>query len=447
MFMVKEEFANIRNLFLVRLKMASRSYIVSAIVLSGFYLIPLIDTVIEIINNNTRFYFNVSDISEIIIFAMIIVSIVSVILYRTTNVKLSVYPQTNNSRLISSLLVTYFTVFAVLGFFLVMYLINLGVFMLMSVFSYNIIFALNVDFRFIIAGFFVYLVYGLLIVSVIELIGAVLRKWTYYAAVILTTLFALLIINFAGVFGYLPKVFAFLVAEPSLLLFFLKATGLWLAITALTLIINRYTVFYKSHNQIMKKGTVITCIVIAAAIIVFLPGLINIGIYTGNDQDWDDGAIISPEDVFPLRDEDFSFDVSHLPAGSRINIEGTNINVMQPGQWMWSSNDNRAIVSGAEGLYDIQGDTIIVNFRPPWTMINGIEVGKYTNPQLSVHLEGNTLYIDYSVDNVGVNVIIMPIWNLARQFDYFKDMGVLSATAFGFTSGGNTSANIWIIVE
>ena len=97
MFMVKEEFTNIRKLFLVRLKSATTGYIVFALVFTGLLLIPLINNVIEIASNNTRPYYLVSDLSEFIIFGLIIGFIVSVIIYRSTNVKLSVYPQTNNS--------------------------------------------------------------------------------------------------------------------------------------------------------------------------------------------------------------------------------------------------------------------------------------------------------------------------------------------------------------
>jgi hypothetical protein len=415
--------------------------------MTGLFLIPLINNVIEIVNNNDRLYYDVSDLSGFLLFGLIIGLIVSVIIYRTTNVKLSVYPQTNNSRLISSMLLNYFIIVSVLLINLVMYLINLGVFKLMSDFSYNIVFALNINVGFIIAGFFIYLAYSFLIVSIIELIGALLRKWTYYAAVALTTLFVLLVVNFVRVIGHLPGILAFLVSEPSLLLFFLKAAGLWLAITAVTLLINRYTVYYKSRNQILRKSVVIVCIITSATIIVFLPGLVFNASVSNNGGDiyreWDEGDYLEENNYFNF--ERVIIDVSHIPDGNRINIDGTNIRIMQPGQWTSFSNDYSAIVSGAESLYDIQGDTVIVEYRPAWFLVNGIEVYRYTNQQLSVDLEGNTLIFNYSQDNV--HVLIMPIWNLARQFDYFKDAGVLGANALGFSSGGNGVASILIHVD
>jgi hypothetical protein len=447
MFMVKEELTNIKNLFKVRLKSAKNGLIVYALILSGLFLLPFISNVIEIVNNNTWLYHDVSDLSGFIIFGLVIGFIVTHVMYRTINVKLSVYPQTNNSRLISSMLINYFIVAMVLVSILVMYLINLGVFKLMAAFSYNIVFALNIDTGFIVAGFFVYLAYGFLIVSVIELIGTILRKWTYYAAVALTTLFALLIVNLARVIDHLSGMLAFLIAEPSLLMFFLKAAGLWLAITAVTLVINRYTVYYKSHNQVLRKSIVIACIIIAVAIIVVLPGIMfNVSVYDNSNEtywEWDEEGNLDGNNFINF--ERIVIDVSHIPDGSRINIDGTNIRVMQPGQWTSFSNDYSAIVSGAEELSNIQGDTIIVEYRPAWFLVNGIEVFKYTNAQISVHLEGNMLIIDYSFDNV--HVMLMPIWSLARQFDYFKDAGVLNATALGFTSGGHSAANIWIHVE
>jgi len=443
MFMVKEEFSNIKNLFKVRLKMAKNQYTTLALVFTGLFLIPLTSNINNVVSNTANPYNNISDMSEFILFGVIIGIIVSVIIYRTANVKLSVFPQTNNSRLISSLMINYFTVALLASLILAMYLINLGIFKLLSAFSFDIFFALNINFRFIIAGFFVYITYSFLLVAIIELIGAVLRKWTYYAAAILTTLFILLVVNFVRVIEYLPRVLSFLIGEPSLLLFFLKAAGLWLGITAVTLVINRYTVFYKSHNQILKKGIVITCIIVAAVIIVFLPGVLFEVSYSSSESYWGD-SFFADENI-SASFEEFTIDVSHLPAGSRINVEGININVMEPGQWVWSSGDYSAIVSGADSLYNIQGDTILIEYRPAWLLINGVEVLKYTNQQLSANLEGSTLYLNYTRDNV--HVMLMPIWNLARQFDYFKDMGVLGTNMLGFTSGGNSTASLWISVE
>ena len=442
MFMVKEEFTNIKNLFRVRLKTAKSGYIAFALVFTGLLLIPLINNIIDIIRNNTRPYNIVSDLSGFILFGVIIGLIISVIIYRTANAKLSVFPQTNNSRLISSLLINYFTVVMILVMILVMYMVNLGVFKLMSAFSYDIVFALNINYKFIITGFFVYLAYGFLLVSLVEFIGAVLRKWTYYAAIILTALFALFIVNFEKVLESLPGALAFLIAEPSLLLFFLKATGLWLAITTITLVVNRYTVFYKSHNQILKKGVVITCIIVAA-IVIIIPGTLFEVSYSSGDVLENDGTFIIDEHDY-VSIKEFTIDISHLQSGSRVDIDGTNIYIMQSDSWVWQTNGS-AIVSNTESLYSIHGDTIVIWYRPAWFLINGIEVLKYTNQQLSVHLEGNTLFLNYSYDNV--HVMLLPIWSLARQFDSFKDMGVLSANVLGFSSGGNRTTNIWIEVE
>jgi len=444
MFMVKEEFTNIKNLFKVRLKMAKSQYIVFALVFAGLLLIPLINNVSDIVSNSTTHYNDVPELSGFILFGIVGGLIVSIIIYRAANAKLSVFPQTNNSRLISAMLINYLTITLIVVMLLGMYLINLGTFKLMSVFFDNIVFALNIDVKFIIAGFFVYIAYSFLLVSVIEFIGAVLRKWTYYAAVALTTLLALMIINLPRIIGQLSRIFAFLIAEPSLLLFFLKAAGLWLVITAATLLLNRYTVFYKSSNKALKKGTVIICIIIAMAIIAITPAVIFEVSYSSNDDYWVEADWILDETDY-IAIEETTIDVSHLPKGSRIDIAGTNIHIWQPGQWMWSSDGIFANVSVSDELYDIQGDTITVVFRPAWFLVNGIEVFKYTNQQFTAHLEGNTLILNYTRDNA--HVLIIPVWNLARQFDYFKDMGVLGAHAFGTSSGGNSFANIWIDVE
>ena len=453
MFMVKDEFANVQNLLKVRFKTRGNSFLWLFIILGGFMLSSLIGTISTIVENrNSIHYYIVSDNSTIFLIGLVIGYIVMNIMYRSTNVKLSVFPQTNNSRFISWLLLNYSLIIVFSLMLLITYLVHYGVILLMSAFNDSIHLALNVDFGFIVAGLFAYLMYGFLIIATIELISAVIRKWSYYAIVTFIALFMLMVINLERVIEYIPRVLSFLIAEPSLILFFLKAIGLWLIITAVTLVLNHYTVYHKSQNWILKKRITIACVIIAIVIIVITPMILRFSI-TISDNSQNSGLVYSDVewddiDIFLPKTEEIKFDISHLPDGIKININGEDIKigVLNPDFMMiFSSNELVVYIGGAESLGNVQGDMIVVRYSPPWYIVNGIDIFRSKFPEVTIYFEGDTLFINYSFDNT--TVIIMPIWSMVRQFDIFKDKGVLTAHALGSSAGGSTNVTVFIDVE
>jgi hypothetical protein len=316
----------------------------------------------------------------------------------------------------------------------------------MSLFRENIYFALTVDAGFIITGFFVYLVYVFLILSVIELAGTILRKWTYYAAGAFVAGFTLMIVNITHVIEHAPGVLAFLIREPSLPVFFLKAAGLWLVITALALVINRCTVYYKSQSKAGKKDVVIICVVIGLAIAFVFPAVMRFSATPGASFSVSETETSQVEDFF-AGFEETRIDVSHLPRGSNINIKGENIAVLsEDGSVSNYHYNSDAVVHGAELLHNIQGDTIVILFRPVSHIVNGIEILQFSNPRITARLDGETLFLSHIRDSA--NVVIMPMWGIARQFDRFKDKEVFQAHSFGFSSSGwFGSTNVFIGVE
>ena len=457
MFMVKDEFANVQNLFKIRLKPYTKAFIWLFIIFALILLASLAGTVLMIIENIDGFSHNiVTDPSVTILICVFIGYSISVFMYRSANDKLSVYPQTNNSRYISWLLVNYsmMVIFALL--ILVPYLIHYGVIMLMSAFNDSIHLALNVDFGFIVIGFFVYLIYSFLIISVVELIGAAVRKWSYYAIVTLAALLTLMMVNLERVIENIPKVLSFLIFEPSLILFFLKAVGIWLGITAVTLILNHYTVYHKSQNWVLRRRIVIACVIIAVLITILTPILFRFDIVISSntpasntgvvriDSEWSNDQV--DNDSFITRAEEIRIDISHLPAGVNINIQGENINVIEDDSIViWSSNLITAYINNVDSLTDVHGDTLVIQYWKPWFMVNGIEISKFADPQVTAYLDGDTLFINYTFNRT--TVIILPIWSIVRQFDIFKDKGVLTGHALGSSGGGSMSVNIFIEVE
>jgi len=445
MFMVKDEFASIKNLLRVRIKTQARNFVWFFVVMALILVGTLAGTVIGIIRSDAVSYYNIGDYSTWFLVGMLAGYIIQIAMYRNTNNKLSVYPQTNNSRFISSLLFNIAWVLTLALSVVAIYLIKYGVLSLFSVFIDNIHFALNFDIGFVVAGFFVYAAYSLLFVAVAELIGVILRKWTYYAMVVFTAATSLLVINIMAVIEHTPSALAFLIHEPSLTLFFIKAVGLWLVITAVSLVINFFTVYHKSRNHTVKRSAVIVCIILASAIMIVVPLL-----WSSMTED-DLNITVSEVSSWPVADffseaEEIRIDISHLPSGSNLYIEGENINIVATGlATVFTAREFTASVSGTGSLEMIEGDTLIIRFLPPFFNVNGIELFSYANPRVTAYLEGNTLYIEYSVDNV--QVVIMPIWGIVRQFDCFRDRGLLPAHILGYMAGGRMNANINILVE
>ena len=444
MFMVRDEFMNIKNLLKVRIKTQSRYFIWLFIIAALLLLSTLIGTILHIIHNTGYVSFHtVADHSNTFLLALVFGYLFGITTYRNTNDKLSVYPQTNNSRYISWLLTNYILVVVIALIALLRYLLQLGVLSIFLVFTDSIHFALNIDFEFIIAGFLVYLVYCFLIVALFELIGAILRKWRYFAAMALAAVLSLMLTNIAAVIEYAPKALAFLIKEPSLIVFLLKAAGAWIVLTAAALVLNRYTVYHKSQSQAAKRGFIAVYIIIAVVIIVVVPIILITVPVEGSSSGPEETVYIEEaiEGTYPGADE-IRIDVSHLPEGSRVDIKGDNIRVYAEGEYTEYAQDfTNVSISVADSMQFIKGDTLIIKYYRPTYTAYGIDSMQFANPQVTAYLEGSTLYIDYTIDNT--QIIIMPIWSIAGQFERYQGRSVLPPDSFWHSEEiGNASIYI-----
>ena len=446
MFMVKDEYANMKNLFRVRVKSYTATFIWFFVVITFVFLASLTGTVVGILRSDTVRYYNITDFSGWMIFGLALGYVLQAFIYRNTNAKLSVYPQTNNSRFISSLLYNYIWVFIAALTVLVAYLLQYGVLSMLSVFVDNIHFALNFDMGFVVAGYFAYVLYVLLLVAVIELIAVILRKWTYYALAAFTAISSLLIVNFSMVIERAPNTLAFLFREASLSVFFVKSIVLLLVITAVAIVINHYTVYHKKQDRALNKSIVIGCVLIALAAVIIVPfALLNTTTATLQTQTIST-EVNAPWDTIWDRFEKIRIDISHLPQGSNIEIQVDNPNtIIIKDLATHFGRDTAAIISGTGALENIQGYTLYILYRPPTFLIDDIELFQFANPQFSVRLEGSSLIVDYYFDNA--QVIIMPIWDVIRQFDVFRDRNIFAGRPFGHSGGGNMTANINIWIE
>jgi len=450
MFMVKDEFDNIKRLLKVKLKIERRTMLWFFAVAATVFLTSLASTIFSLTRSDTpNFrYFNVMDISSNFLIWSVCLYIVSMFIYKWVNNNLSVFPQTNNSRFISTQICHYIFM-AVVGLCaLVFYFFYYGTIKLVSVFIDNIYFAIEISPGFLLTGYFIFIAYTFLLISIIELVGVILRKWTYYAAVAITAIASLVITNFTAVAEYAPRVLGFILHEQSVAMFMMKAVAVWLAIVAVSVFINNFTVYYKNNGQAKTKRAIFICACISIAILIILPFTIMFNVSKTTEST----SEVQSVDAFIL---DFfadasetRIDISHLPRGSNIAlIEGDNINTdtHAGGAAVITGQNLQAFVSGRDSLTNIQGDTLLIQFRPPFWHVNGFELAQHMNPEMTASLIGDTLRIDYNMESA--NVVILPIWGIAGQFNIFRDRGLVSENLLGRSAGGSQTANIFIRVE
>ena len=447
MFMVKDEFTNVKNLLKVKLKINGRTIFISFTVAAVIFLGSLITTVSGILLEDTLnlVHFQVMDFSITFLVIVFFMYITRMLAYKKINDVLTVFPQTNNSRFIATQIIGYLFMTAVALCALVFHLVYYGIIKLLSVFNDNIHLVINFDIGFIIVGLFVYLAYAFLLIGAIELIGTILRKWKHYAAVTLAAFVSLALVNIVTFLEYFPRVLSFLMGEPSVLLFMLKAAGIWLALVGLSLIINRFTVYHKSKVLAKTKHVFIICVAVGVMILIVLPLTIvsNTTSYTTEIA-----VAVRPFNEFPEESSITPIDISHLPRGSNLTLitsENITTDIGIENGAIITSRNHLAFVSTHGALTDIQGDTLIIEFQPPFFDVNGFELAGYMNPILNAYLVGDTLHIDYSIENS--RVVIMPTWGIARQFDIFRDRGLFSEGLVWNSMGGSMIANIFIWVE
>ncbi|MCL2709085.1 MAG: hypothetical protein FWF03_08230 [Defluviitaleaceae bacterium] len=446
MLMVKENYENTRSLLKVRLKTQARGFYWTAAVFAVLLVGSLSAAPIGMIGSEDSLqYYTITDYSVVFFYVIAIIFIIAVFSHRHTNARLSAFPQTNDSRYVSSLLLNFMFAFAVTLAACAAYLAHIGVFKLIAAFGYNICFALDFSAGFIAAGFFVHLAYASLILALLELIGAALRKWAPYAGVALTAVLALLVVNIGFVVENAPVYLAFILREPSLAAFFLKAAGTCLAFIAAAFILNRHTVYNK--NRTSGKKITIACVVATAIVSLLVPTFLMTNFASSENDSF---QIVEMEYETPVDNAEgfgeIRIDVSHLPRGSGIAVEGENIAVMiKNSSSVNSIQKSDVVVLNASALDDLQGDTIVLRVNLAAFLVNGADVMKYTNQRVEARLDGLTLVVDYIRDEAVV--VIMPVWGLSRQFDAFKEKNVFPAHSFGFSSGWESFPSIYIGVE
>lgn len=422
MFMVKDEYLNIKKLLNVKIKAYKNNLIWFFIVVLIIFISNLVQTVANVLFVYTEGIKShiIQDYSYIFFFSLLFAYFILMLLYRNTNNYLSVFPQTNNSRFITSQILNCLIAVMVGTTVLIMYLLDYTIFSIISYFKNGIYLIYDFDVGFIIVGFITFMIYSFIIIAISGLIGAVLLKWRYYAIVSFTLIVSLIISNFKKVIEYAPKLFAFLLNEPKPVLFIIKGIGLCIIINVISLVINNNTIYYKSQKKITASKLVIFCTTIGITPIISIILLNHSYTNSSTNSSINLSMVDEIDEKYISKFEKIRIDVSHLPKGSKIKIEGDNIFIPYVST-AYSIYD--IAVNNTELLNSLQGDTIVINYSLPEHYVYDYAMSKFTKPEITINLAGDTLYINYTYENA--DVIFLPIWSIAKQFECYKNKNLI----------------------
>jgi len=458
MFMVKEELKNAGKLLCVRLRTQSREFVYFCVVMLVLVSARIFFAIFRVINSDAINYHIIADASILLFLGILVGYIFNITTYRSINDKLAVYPQSNTSRLLSMLMFNFVVIFFVTFMVMLDYIILSSALRITSLLIENVFIGYDFNIGFLLTGFLIHFFYGSLIMSIIELIATIVRKWSYFALVGFTLIFSLTLANIQTVTRYIsPDILAFITQESSLPIFFLKVIGMLAVVIGLSLVINYKTVYHKIQGNIVNKGVVFICIVLIfffAIVIPFVTFVTPSTVIVTNEADEVTEFTLSENNSIYTQ---IILDISHLPRGSDIEIVDVNSNVRRPNDPVDTNLispyvivEYRMGIIEEDGvtihnvLNNIQNDTLIIEYVLPEFEVHEVDVVSFTNLRLNIHLDGNRLYIDYLVNPA--QVLIFPVWSQAWQFTRFRDRNIV-ASPVALSSWRSTGAMVLMRVE
>jgi len=444
--MEKNELKNAGHLTRIKLKNEKRILLIGAF---GMGFLPLTNlfgflTWLYSADDRVGNYYQWPDSSMLLSYGILIAIIVINCFYRTDNQNYAVYPQTNTTRFLSAQALFY----ALIAFFgvvlLASYLIQYSVVAAIASGNKSIHLIYHFDIGFVVAGFFTLIVYLSLIAALISLVATLVRKFRIYAIAVFIVIAGILIAQPPLAVSLFRAVFGFLIYEHSVMFFFLKGIVLWAVLFILSLIVNKFTVYYRDSIRLSKRvavGICLACIFTVAIFRVFMVVVVPIALSSSERIDY---IYKEPSTIAEDPDMDIIFDISDLPKGSKINIVTTNIFDETTGDTFFSSSGDMRLSYDVGALSSVSGNKLIVSYTMPMETVNQYDIASMANPKLSARLEGDTLYLDYTYDE-NVKAVFIPVWSFMWQFDHFKGKGIFNESFW--ETGSHGGGGIYIEIE
>jgi len=470
MFVAKKELINAVRLARLGLKSNKRGMIILAAIAVIVLLSELIPAVIMILRHNEPVEFqHFIDISNGFIVCVVLGIMLSWWLYHNENNNIAVFPQTNTARFLAYQIWLYSIVTCSALALMVIYLIQYGVIAALAVGRDNVHIIYDFNILLVLSGFVVRVIYTAIIVAAITLVAALLRKFRLYAAIFFTALFILLIF-YVEAHDFVAFVLGFLVLESSLGFFVLKGITIWAVLFIVAFVINKHTVYYKSHSRESVLGLLASGVV-AAVIVITVGGL---PLHFISNQPRESSVAVIEEIGFDapwqraeLRME---IDISSLPDGSVIDLQVSGDIAVIPAElaeqqsMQWQHGGRYTTIIFSDGtVKNIPGghlillhpywvlqnfvmdssyaDTLHIMYNYPFLMLNGVDMWHLANPRFDIRFEGSTLYIDYTFEK-DVDVILFQTWSFMNQFDVFRNQNLFAEQTD--TWGAPVNLNLWI---
>ncbi len=410
MFMGKSEFINMINIK-KHLKMRMRDCKGINTLASLLIILFLLDTV-NIVKQVITFQ---SDVKLISVNAyssagfalMLLACIYYTFQYSEYHASYLVYPQSSFTRFFSYEAYCYLTHITIQLLALGLYLLQYLLCYVLNRYHGNIRFAYPINIPFIITGFFITLLYGFLLISFIELISVIVRKFRWIA--LLFYIVSLVILWVAGGPESLIGIISFYMKESSIPIFLLKVIITWMLFEILLHWINIHTNKFKVITFIYKN------IIIAAIILLSFLGsviaslnsfrVVNHTESNSYSRDYTMDYINSSDAMGPPA---CSLDVSRLPVNTVVKLE---FNEEMMSDYIKLSGDS---------YYNDTNDRILIYFQPSKKMVNWIDINSFTNPKLEASLKDNHLTLRI-VQDENRKVISLYPYSAILQFKVFQD--------------------------
>lgn len=355
--------------------------------------------------------------------------------YKKNYIADEIFPQNNNSRLISNIIINYVFLITMLIVGVILYLLTLLILNIMNKYTGNLILAYDKSWFFLFTGFIVNFFYGSMISAVIVLIGTLDRRFNLIFR-IGASIAAIVVLIFSN-FGVtiLKYVENFYKNEGYVSLFLIKAFLTVIFLLLLSLFINKHTTTLEAPMKKYKKPLMISLVVLLVLFSITMGSLIfrkTVDYYrTGYLQDMTN---------FFLKD---GFDA--LEEYEELNIDISTINKEEPLRIFKGENllSNHFDFTHTYAPSLVKNkDTLLVKYTLPENYINGVDTLKFLNAKLTYTLKGNDLTIDYVYDKNKIVILLSPFDNMAA-FRLFSDKAYCNPFKGGMSSTGSTTVKIF----
>lgn len=431
MFMGKIEWDNTLQLLKIR-KKESKSFLYISILLIIVFGSSVISTIRQVYNDSATLNYAVMVIYSKIGFLLSITACIYFALdYQSYNYKYEIYPSNNKTSFVSYMLFCYIFLVKVQIIALLLYTTQYGIFSLIGLLKGNIYFVYKFDILYLITGFFIYLLYGFLVISIIVFIGSLNRKYSWISKISFIVFIILCFMGFSNIRTYINMidnvVINFIVKESNILIFIIKTASICLALIVLSMLINQYS----NNNKKEKNYGYITLIACIGILIVLRSFSYGTSSTTAINEVAVEGGIYDYE-LYKLNrskaQNEYQIKINDLTDGEKIKIyleEGDKRN-FSIRRYNLKANEN-----------------IIVHFVPYKNYVNKIDVASFMNPQLDIKCINDEIHFKV-IYKKNADVVFMEPYSMLKQFAYFKGKGILKE--FDGSSYGKTPGKIILYV-